>query len=173
VAEILSVRQYSKLHASLHVARHERLIGEFYKVKTPLDLRYVLHKAPPQVFRSSVSFSGAWSHFYHSDENTSVRIILDIEIRAFLTANMCTCPIQVAPRLDIASQKSSTIIWFPHTIRQKNTILLLLLLFDSLRAGRSGERIPAGARFSTPVQSGPGARPPSYRVYPRDKAAEA
>jgi hypothetical protein len=35
------------------------LIGEFYKVKTPLDLRYVLHKAQPEVFQSSVSFSGA------------------------------------------------------------------------------------------------------------------
>jgi len=59
VAEILSVQQYSQLHTSLHVARHERLIGEFYKVKTPLDLRYVLHKAQPGVFQSSVSFSGA------------------------------------------------------------------------------------------------------------------
>jgi hypothetical protein len=30
---------------------------------------------------------------------------------------------------------------------------------DSLRAGRSGDRIPVGARFSTPVQTGPGAHP--------------
>jgi hypothetical protein len=59
VAETLSDQQHSKLHTSLHVVRHERLIGEFYKVKTPLDLRYVLHKAQPQVFQSSVSFSGA------------------------------------------------------------------------------------------------------------------
>jgi len=35
------------------------------------------------------------------------RIIPDIEIRAFLTANMCTSPIQVAPRLDMASQKKA------------------------------------------------------------------
>ena len=32
---------------------------------------------------------------------------------------------------------------------------------DSLRAGRSGYRIPVGARFSAPVRTGPGAHPAS------------
>jgi hypothetical protein len=32
---------------------------------------------------------------------------------------------------------------------------------DWLRAGWSGDRIPVGARFSAPVQTGPGAHPAS------------
>jgi hypothetical protein len=35
---------------------------------------------------------------------------------------------------------------------------------DSLRAGRSGDRIPVGARFLAPVQTGPGAHPASYKI---------
>jgi len=35
---------------------------------------------------------------------------------------------------------------------------------DSLRAGRSGDRIPVEARFSAPVQTGPGAHPASSTV---------
>ena len=35
---------------------------------------------------------------------------------------------------------------------------------DSRRAGRSGDRIPVGARFSAPVQTGPGAHPASYTI---------
>jgi hypothetical protein len=34
----------------------------------------------------------------------------------------------------------------------------------SLRAGRSGDRIPVGARFSGPVQTGSGAHPASYTM---------
>ena len=35
---------------------------------------------------------------------------------------------------------------------------------DSLRTGRSGDRIPVGARFSAPVQTGPGAHPAYYTM---------
>ena len=35
---------------------------------------------------------------------------------------------------------------------------------NSLRAGRSGDRIPLSGRFSVPVQTGPGAHPASYTM---------
>ena len=47
---------------------------------------------------------------------------------------------------------------------------------DSLQAGRSGDRIPVGARFSEPLHSGPAPtpKPPiQYRLIPGGKAAEA
>ena len=48
---------------------------------------------------------------------------------------------------------------------------------DSLRAGRSGDRIPVVARFSAPVQTGPGTHPASYTMgtgsFPGGKVAGA
>jgi hypothetical protein len=45
---------------------------------------------------------------------------------------------------------------------------------DSLRAGRSGDRIPVGARFSAPVHTGPPILLYNrYRVFPGGKAAGA
>jgi hypothetical protein len=35
---------------------------------------------------------------------------------------------------------------------------------DSIRVGQSRDRIPARARFSAPVQSGPGTHPASYTI---------
>jgi len=35
---------------------------------------------------------------------------------------------------------------------------------NPLRTGQSGDQIPVGARFSAPVQTGPGAHPVSYTM---------
>jgi len=54
---------------------------------------------------------------------------------------------------------------------QKHVVLCkvrgeILSTFDSdwLRAGRSGDRIPVGARLYAPIQTGPGAHPASCTV---------
>ena len=47
---------------------------------------------------------------------------------------------------------------------QINTNAIAQSYSDSLRAGRSGDRIPVGARFSTPVQTGSGPIQPPIRV---------
>ena len=48
---------------------------------------------------------------------------------------------------------------------------------NSLRAGQSGYQIPLEAKFSTPVQTGPGGHPASYTMgtgsFPGVKAAGA
>jgi hypothetical protein len=38
---------------------------------------------------------------------------------------------------------------------------------DLLQAGRSEDRTPVGARYSAPVQTGPGVRPASFQCAPR------
>jgi len=85
---------------------------------------------------------------------------------------MCTCPIQVAPRLDMASQKKAAQAFdfctpFDRKIRN-------YYYYYSTRYGLDGPEIESRweARFSTLAQSGPGAHPASYRVFPGGKVAE-
>jgi hypothetical protein len=68
----------------------------------------------------------------------------------------------------MAYEKGETYLYGPRQLSRYS---------DSLRAGRSGDRIPLGMRFSAPVQTGLGAHPAYYRVgtglFPVGKTAGA
>ena len=53
---------------------------------------------------------------------------------------------------------------FTRTFHLLTNISLRRFLFDKRRAGRSGDRIQVVARFSAPVETGPGAHPASYTM---------
>ena len=68
--------------------------------------------------------------------------------------------------LSFSSCQQNSVVFtsFPCLTHAQSTSFFLIHLTDSLWAGRSGDRIPVGARFSAPVQTGPGAHPASYTM---------
>jgi hypothetical protein len=58
-------------------------------------------------------------------------------------------------------------ILFIYLCTELNAAIYIKGVWDSvvgMAAGRPGDRIPLGARFSAPVQTGPGAHPASFTV---------
>ena len=95
------------------------------------------------------------------------------------------CPHFVEPKssLPCSQQRATCLCHEPdqsNSFENVNLVYLWLQLSrysDSLQAGRSGDRIPVGARFSAPVQTGPGVHPASCTMgsgsFPGVKLPEA
>jgi len=73
--------------------------------------------------------------------------------------------------------KGSRLRPFVLLVTAPTNLNFIYILFDLLRAGRSGDRSPVGAKFFAPVQTGPGVHPACCTMrtgsFPGVEAAEA
>jgi hypothetical protein len=125
----------------------------------------ILTSNPFQVFKSWYALLPSYSVIWGGKSEDKVHQIADINVGQQFSSEQCI--IEITPK-DEQKWHKNVITGAPGLGSRYSNWLL---------AGRSGEQIPVGARFSTPVPSSPGAHPAyctlGKRSLSQDKAAGA